>query len=148
MLLWQSLRSTWFCALINALDHFTWLSKWLPLCLWRSGILLDDVLVLRFCFFLSWVLVCPFLGWEDPLEKEMAIHSSTLAWKTPWTEEPDRLQSMGSQRVRHNWATSLSLPSICKFKSAFLSGKFSSVTSSNNVPLPLSIIVSLFIIYV
>ena len=37
------------------------------------------------------------LGWEDPLEKEMAIHSSTLAWKIPWTEEPDRLQSMGSQ---------------------------------------------------
>ena len=43
-----------------------------------------------------------FLGWEDPLEKEMAIHSSTLAWKIPWTEEPDRLQSMGSRRVRHN----------------------------------------------
>ena len=42
-----------------------------------------------------------FQGWEDPLEKEMAIHSSTLAWKTPWTEEPDRLQSMGSQRVGH-----------------------------------------------
>ena len=40
-----------------------------------------------------------FLGWEDPLEKEMATHSSTLAWKVPWTEEPDRLQSMGSQRV-------------------------------------------------
>ena len=37
------------------------------------------------------------LGWEDPLEKEMAIHSSTLAWKIPWTEEPSRLQSMGSQ---------------------------------------------------
>ena len=36
-----------------------------------------------------------FLGWEDPLEKEMAIHSSTLAWKIPWMEEPDRLQSMG-----------------------------------------------------
>ena len=50
-----------------------------------------------------------FLGQEDPLEKEMAIHSSTLAWKIPWTEEPDRLQSMGSQRVRHDWATSLSL---------------------------------------
>ena len=47
------------------------------------------------------------LDWEDPLEKEMAIHSSTLAWKIPWTEEPGRLQSMGSQRVRHNWATSL-----------------------------------------
>ena len=43
-----------------------------------------------------------FLGWEDPLEKEMAIHSSTLAWKIPWTEEFDRLQSTGSQRVRLN----------------------------------------------
>ena len=44
-----------------------------------------------------------FLGQEDPLEKEMAIHSSTLAWKIPWMEEPDRLQSMGSQRVRHDF---------------------------------------------
>ena len=43
-----------------------------------------------------------FLGLEDPLEKEMAIHSSTLARKIPWTEEPDRLQSMWSQRVRHD----------------------------------------------
>ena len=42
------------------------------------------------------------LGWEDPLEKDMAIHSSTLAWKIPWTEEPSRLQSMGSLRVGHN----------------------------------------------
>ena len=41
------------------------------------------------------------LGWEDPLEKEMATHSSTLAWKIPWTEEPGRLQSMGLQRVGH-----------------------------------------------
>ena len=41
------------------------------------------------------------LGWEDPLEKEMAIHSSTTAWKIPWTEEPGRLQSMGSQRAGH-----------------------------------------------
>ena len=41
------------------------------------------------------------LGWEDPLEKEMAIHSSTIAWKISWTEEPGRLQSMGSQRVGH-----------------------------------------------
>ena len=49
------------------------------------------------------------LGWEDPLEKEMAIHSSTIAWKIPWTEEPGRLQSMGLQRVRHDWLTSLSL---------------------------------------
>ena len=42
------------------------------------------------------------LGWEDPLEKEIATHSSTLAWKIPWTEEPGRLQSMGSQRVGHD----------------------------------------------
>ena len=42
------------------------------------------------------------LGWEDPLEKEMAIHSSTIAWKIPWIEEPGRLQSMGSQRVGHD----------------------------------------------
>ena len=45
------------------------------------------------------------LGWEDPLEKEMAIHSSTIAWKIPWTEKPGRLQSMGSQRVGHHWVT-------------------------------------------
>ena len=42
------------------------------------------------------------LGKEDLLEKEMATHSSTLAWKIPWTEEPGRLQSMGLQRVGHN----------------------------------------------
>ena len=42
------------------------------------------------------------LGWEDPLEKEMATHSSTLAWKIPWTEEPGGLQSMGAQRVEHD----------------------------------------------
>ena len=42
------------------------------------------------------------LGWEDLLEKEMATHSSPLAWKILWTEVPGRLQSMGSQRVRHN----------------------------------------------
>ena len=42
------------------------------------------------------------LGREDPLEKEMATHSSILAWRTPWTEEPGRLQSTGSQTVRHD----------------------------------------------
>ena len=42
------------------------------------------------------------LGWEDPLEKEMAPHSSALAWKIPWTEEPGRLQSMELQRVGHD----------------------------------------------
>ena len=52
------------------------------------------------------------LDWEDPLEKEMTTHSSTFAWKIARTEEPGRLQSMGSQRVRHNWATSLSFLSF------------------------------------
>ena len=44
----------------------------------------------------------PSLGWEDPLEKGMTTHSSILAWEIPWTEEPGGLESMGSQRVRHN----------------------------------------------
>ena len=47
------------------------------------------------------------LGREDSLEKEMATHSSIVAWRIPWTEEPDGLQSMGSQIVRHDSATSL-----------------------------------------
>ena len=45
------------------------------------------------------------LGWEDPLEKGMATHSSVLSWRISWTEEPGGLQSMESQRVRHNWVT-------------------------------------------
>ena len=44
------------------------------------------------------------LGWEDPLEKEIETHSSTLAWRIPWREEPGRLQSMGSRRVRHDFS--------------------------------------------
>ena len=52
------------------------------------------------------------LGWEVPLEKEMATHSSILAWGIPWMEEPGGLQSMGSQRVRHNWASSLHFTSL------------------------------------
>ena len=51
------------------------------------------------------------LSREDPLEKEMAPHSSIFAWKIPWTEDSGRLQSKGSQRVRHDWVTSLSLSS-------------------------------------
>ena len=71
------------------------------------------------------------LGWEDPLEKEMATHSSTLAWRTPWREEPGRLQSMGSQRVRHDWATSL------HFTSAFFIVQLSHpyMTTGKSIPL-------------
>ena len=47
------------------------------------------------------------LGWDDPLEKEMATHSSILAWRIPWTEEPGGLQSMGLQRVGHDWVTNI-----------------------------------------
>ena len=50
----------------------------------------------------TWV---PSLGWEDPLEKEMATHSSILAWRIPWTEEPGELQSTGMQRVGHDSGT-------------------------------------------
>ena len=49
-----------------------------------------------------WETGVQYPGWEDPLEKEMATHSSILTWRIPWTEEPGGLQSMGSQRVGHN----------------------------------------------
>ena len=64
------------------------------------------------------------LGREDALEKEMATHSSTLAWKIPWMGDPGRLQFMRLQRVRHDWATSLSLSLLFKsiFWSLFLGG--------------------------
>ena len=71
----------------------------------------------RFIHFFSFfnVLLWGFLNCiyrEDPLEKEMTTHSNTLAWKILWMEEPGRLQSMGLQRVGHNWATSLSFLSF------------------------------------
>ena len=53
------------------------------------------------CLLAMWETWVRSLVWEDPLEKAMATHSSTLAWKIPWTEKPGRLQSMGSQRVGH-----------------------------------------------
>ena len=54
------------------------------------------------CLSTMWETQVQSLGWGDPLEKEMAIYSSTIAWKIPWTEEPGRLQSTGSQRVGHD----------------------------------------------
>ena len=54
----------------------------------------------------TWILS---LGWEDLLEKEMATHSSILAWEMPWTEEPGGLQSVGSQRVGHNLVTNTTM---------------------------------------
>ena len=79
-----------------------------------------------------------FLGQEDPLEKEMAIQSSTLAWEIPWMEEPDRLHSMGSQTVGHDWATSDSdSDTICNLDAYlfFMSVQFSrSVVSDSLQP--------------
>ena len=74
--------------------NYCHLQNWLEN--WCSRICLDEVVYLTFWATLHF--------W--PLEKEMATHFSTLAWKMPWMEEPGRLQSMGSQRVGHNWATS------------------------------------------
>ena len=56
------------------------------------------------------------LGWEDPLEKEMATHSSTLAWRIPWTERPGRQLSMGLQRVGQDWKTLLTYLKLSCFK--------------------------------
>ena len=75
---------------------------------WWSSI--DTLLLTSSESILGFIVLFGF--WPSPtgfLEKAMATHSSTLAWKIPWTEEPGRLQSMGSLRVRHNGATSLSL---------------------------------------
>ena len=83
-------------------------------CTWRTVILILGALPhLRWASLVAQTVKClpamretqvRSLGWKDRLEKEMATHSSTLAWKIPWTEEPGRLQSMGSQRVGHDWA--------------------------------------------
>ena len=59
------------------------------------------------------------LGWEDPLEKGTATHSSILVWRIPWTEEPGRLQSMRLQRVGHDWETFTSLFTGITFSSSF-----------------------------
>ena len=82
------------------------------------------------------------LGREDPLEKEMAIHSSALAWKIPWTEEPDRLQSMESQRVGHDWATSFTHWQDCMVytKESFSKGHYRSHTcTSFLIKIPMSL---------
>ena len=103
---WQNLSDCWIChqkpqspqdsngSLVYPLGDFTGVPK-----LFHSTTLVAQTVKRLPAMQETWVR---FLGWEDPLEKEMAIHSSTLAWKIPWTEEPDGLQPMGSQRVGHN----------------------------------------------
>ena len=75
----------------------------------------------------TWVLS---LDQEDPLENEMVTQSSTLTWKILWMEEPSRLQSMGSQRVEHNWATSLVIRSYRTVTQSLKSPSLVSIESS------------------
>ena len=74
----------------------------LLICLHRASLVAQTVKHLP-AMWETWVQS---LGWEDPLKKEMATHSNTLAWKILWMEEPGRLQSIGSQRVGHDWEIS------------------------------------------
>ena len=83
------------------ISYVSWICRWILYLLVKTSLVAQMVKHLS----TMWETRVRSLGREDPLEKEMAIHSSTIAWKIPWTEEPGRLQSMGSQRVRHDWAT-------------------------------------------
>ena len=94
----------WGCTESDMTEHSTQRAGWEEKGLSEKNIYYVISLVAQMVKHLStmretWV---PSLGWEDPLEEEMAIHSSTIAWKIPWTEEPGRLQSMGLQRVGHD----------------------------------------------
>ena len=86
---------------------------------WKSWTILASwVAQMVKCLRAMWEIQVRSLGWEDPLEKETATLSSTLAWKIQWTEEPGRLRSMGSQRVGLNWGTKHSAAYLwtCKMK--------------------------------
>ena len=74
------------------------------------------------------------LGWEDPLEKEMATHSSILAWKTPWTKESGRLQSMGTQKVRYNCVAKL--PSLAESRAWVKHGEWEERRPTAGTDLP------------
>ena len=99
-------------------------SSW---CAWASSLVAQTVKNLS----AIWETQVWSLGWEDPLEKEMATHSSTLAWKIPWTEEPGRLQSIGSLRVKHDWVTSLTYL-LQKKKDGFQNGSIRWVEGMGN----------------
>ena len=105
----ESLATTVTDLQVTLIGFQDWDQEWNTLCsgkTGRTGIQID--LFRRKCYEIN-VLHLPILrkALESLTEKAMAPHSNTLAWKIPWTEEPGRLQSMGSRRVRHDWATSL-----------------------------------------
>ena len=99
-LLIQSPVTFLLCCIISTVYHGKLLKKPFAFCLHHSWASLVAQMVKRLPA--MWETRVRFLGREDPLEKEMVIHSGTLACKIPWTEEPDRLQSMRSQRVGHD----------------------------------------------
>ena len=82
-----------------------WISKWIGLYYTWSGASLVAQMLKNFACNVGWETQVQSLGWEDPLEKGIETHSSILAWRIPWTEEPGGLQSMGLQRVGHDWVT-------------------------------------------
>ena len=98
-------REAWRAAIYGVAKSRTQLSDWTELNQMGKTSVVAQMVKRLPAMWETWVQC---LDLEDPLEKETATHSSTLAWKIPWTEERGRLQSMGLQRVRHNWATSLS----------------------------------------
>ena len=100
-------REAWRAAVHGVAKSQTWLDRTEPLNWTRRQAHFPDASATYW----SCVALAPLFGPHFPLflEKAMAPHSSTLAWKIPWMEEPGRLQSMGSHRVGHDWATSLSL---------------------------------------
>ena len=83
------------CLRVHSWCTFYGFEQWYKTCIHYYGYVAQSVKSLP----------AQFLGWENPLEKEMATHSSVLAWRIPWTEEPGGLQSTRSLRVRHDWAT-------------------------------------------
>ena len=114
-LLWVVLQQTQMC------KHFFGNLLLIFFVIYPKVRLLDHVVVL-FLIFFEESLYCfcsslyHFTFLAEFAEKAMASHSSTLAWKIPWTEEPGRLQSMGSRRVGHDWATSLSLFTFMRWR--------------------------------
>ena len=88
----------YFSVLASVLVIYTSIFMPLPYCLSSLALLVKILSAMQEFWVQS-------LGWEDPLEKEMAVHSSIPAWRIPWTKGPGVLQSTGSQRVRHDWVT-------------------------------------------
>ena len=96
-------KGIWGSLLSSFIFHVAGL-KYSPLCLYHGASLMARMVKHLPAM---WETQVGCLGQEDPLEKEMATHSRTLAWKIPWMDELDRLQPIRSQRVGHNWVTSL-----------------------------------------